>query len=238
SMLGFGTQFLDGELDGLPDLVVTNGHIHEFSSPGVSYAMRPQYFRNLGGGRFEELPAEQLRGPLAPQAEGRQLRGPLAPQAEGRQLRSPLAPQAEGGGYFEQPCFGRSLARLDFNRDGRDDFAVSSLDVPVALVRNQTESAGHFLSVQLRGTRSSRDAIGAVVTVQMGEHRQTQWLNAGDGFQASNQRHLTFGLGAARRIDKLHIAWPSGTEQEFDGLAADQELIFVEGVPRMTMLSQ
>ncbi|HVA49835.1 MAG TPA: FG-GAP-like repeat-containing protein [Pirellulales bacterium] len=196
AMLGFGTQFLDGELDGLADLVVTNGHVHEFSSPGVSYAMRPQYFRNLGGGRFEELPADRL------------------------------------GAYFEQACFGRSLARLDFNRDGRDDFAVSSLDAPLALLCNRTEPAGHFLAVQLKGVRSSRDAVGAVVTIQIGERRQTQWLKAGDGFQASNQRQLTFGLGAARRIEKLHIAWPSGVAQEYTDLPADESLILVEGVPR------
>ena len=200
SMLGFGTQFIDGELDGLSDLVVTNGHVHEFSSPGVSYAMPPQYFRNIGGGRFEEVPATSL------------------------------------GRYFEQKYFGRSLVRLDWNRDGREDFAISSLETPIALVTNQTDDAGHFLAVQLRGVRSSRDAIGAVVTVAIGERRQTQWLNAGDGYQASNQRQLVFGLGDAKRIDKLTIHWPSGVEQEFRDLAADQELILVENSPRITVI--
>src|SRR5204862_536023 len=60
-MLGFGTQFLDGELDGLPDLVVTNGHVSDRRSKGVPYEMPPQYFQNIGGGRFEE-PKRQLLG--------------------------------------------------------------------------------------------------------------------------------------------------------------------------------
>lgn len=195
AMLGFGTQFLDGDLDGQMDLVVANGHIHEFSSPGVSYAMRPQYFRNDGGGRFKEVQPDRL------------------------------------GPYFERPCFGRSLVRLDFNRDGREDFAVSSLDVPAAVVCNRTEISGHFLSVRLHGVKAARDAIGAVVKVVAGDRELTQWLCAGDGFQASNQRGLLFGLGDRNRIDKLTVAWPSGSVQTLAELSADSELVLIEGLP-------
>ena len=201
-MVGFGAQFLDAELDGLLDLVVTNGHVHEFSEPGVSYAMRPQFFRNLGGGRFQQAPADKL------------------------------------GPYFRQAYFGRGLARLDFNRDGRDDFAVSALETPVALLCNQTGRAGHFLAVQLRGVSSSRDAIGAVVTIDVGGRRQTQWLNAGDGFHASNERQLTFGIGRATRVDRMTVSWPSGLVQDFSDLPADQEFILVEGSAGATTIAR
>lgn len=201
-MLGFGAQFLDAELDGRLDLVVTNGHVHEFSEPGVSFAMRPQFFRNRGEGRFEQVAADKL------------------------------------GPYFCQAYFGRGLARLDFNRDGRDDFAVSALETPVALLRNQTSPAGHFLAVQLRGVSSSRDAIGAAVSVAAGGRRQTQWLNAGDGFHASNERRLTFGIGGATRVDRLTVCWPSGLEQDFSDLPADQDLVLVEGSPDATAITR
>ncbi|HEU5432511.1 MAG TPA: CRTAC1 family protein [Thermomicrobiales bacterium] len=199
-MLGFGAQFLDADLDGRLDLVVTNGPVEDLSDRQVPYRMRPQYFRGLGGGRFQELPAADL------------------------------------GEFFQGEYLGRSLARIDFNRDGREDFVVSHLKAPAALVCNTSQETGHFLAVQLRGVQSSRDAVGARVTIELGGRSQTAWLLGGDGYQASNQRQLVFGLGADARVAKLNIRWPSGLVQEFADLAADQELVFVEGSPRITHL--
>lgn len=62
-LLGWGTQFVDGELDGRPDLIVTNGHVNDLRSKGRPYQMPPQYFRNVGEGRFEEVSASTL-GPF------------------------------------------------------------------------------------------------------------------------------------------------------------------------------
>ena len=57
-------------------------------------------------------------------------------------------------------------------------------------------------------------------------------LTAGDGFQASNERMLTFGLGDAERVDALEVQWPSGLRQEYHDLAVDREWMLIEGSPR------
>ncbi|HUG91527.1 MAG TPA: FG-GAP-like repeat-containing protein [Planctomycetaceae bacterium] len=67
--LGFGAQAVDAELDGLPDLVVTNGHVDNWTRDGIDWQMPPQFFRNLGQGRFVELPPSGL----GPYFEGRYL---------------------------------------------------------------------------------------------------------------------------------------------------------------------
>jgi tetratricopeptide (TPR) repeat protein len=54
-LLGFGTQFLDADLDGRLDLIILNGHIDDLSGNGQNYRMRPQFFRGLPGPRFVEL---------------------------------------------------------------------------------------------------------------------------------------------------------------------------------------
>ena len=69
-LLGFGTQFIDGELDGFPDLIVTNGHVDRSWATGEPDEMRPQYFRNRGDGRFDEIPGTQLGDFFVQQREG------------------------------------------------------------------------------------------------------------------------------------------------------------------------
>lgn len=192
-MLGFGTQFLDAELDGLPDLVQANGHIDDYSFEGKPYRMRPQLFRNGGAARFAELPAGSL------------------------------------GEWFQGEYLGRGLARLDWNGDGLEDFAVSDLEGPAALVANRTEGAGRFVAVRLAGVESARDAIGAAVTVRAGGKTRARQLTAGDGYQASNERKLVYGLGAGDRVEELTVRWPSGRAQTFRGLAAGGEYLLIEG---------
>lgn len=197
SMLGFGTQFLDGDLDGHLDLVLTNGHIDDLSSIGQPYKMPPQYFHNQGQGRYREVSAGQL------------------------------------GPFFEGKYLGRGLSRVDWNRDGREDFVVSHMNAPAALVTNTTETANHFLAVKVRGSQTSRDAIGATIRLKVGSQQRTAQLTGGDGYHASNERQLLFGLGTDAVIDELTIRWPRGTTQTWKNLAADRELLFIEGQDRM-----
>jgi hypothetical protein len=57
-MLGFGTQALDVDLDGWPDLFVTNGHIDEKYSQGGTWKMAPQLYRNRGRAVFDDVSAD------------------------------------------------------------------------------------------------------------------------------------------------------------------------------------
>ena len=197
NLLGFGTQFLDADLDGWQDLIITNGHIDDLQSNGEPYQMPTQVFRNSGASHFAEVPESQL------------------------------------GPFFRQKHLGRGLARIDWNRDGRDDFVVSHLLEPASLLSNETGGAGHFLVVQLRGTRSSRDALGTTVEILVDGRNITRQLTGGDGYQASNERQLCIGLGAASSIRKLTVHWPSGESESWNDVSGDQAIMLIEGTSRV-----
>jgi len=198
-MLGFGTQFLDADLDTWPDLMLVNGHVDDFSHLGTPYRMRPQFFRNLQGQRFAELPAES------------------------------------SGDWFAQPQLGRAMARLDWNRDGLDDVAISHLDTPAALVTNQTPSGGNFLALTLHGVTTNRDAIGTRIEFQCQDRKIVSQMVAGDGYQASNERKLVLGLGTADRARHVQITWPDGSTQHWEELTGGQEYLIVQGRDPLVM---
>lgn len=197
ALLGFGTQFLDADLDGRLDLLVTNGHIDDYRRYGRPYKMPPQFYRNLGGGRFSVQPAIRV------------------------------------GPHFSRELLGRGLARVDWNRDGREDAVISHLDQPAALLTNTTERCGRHLSIRLRGVRSSRDAVGTTVVVHAENRTITRQLTAGDGYQANNERLLVFGLSSLKNVQRLDVKWPSGARESFHRLDTDSEYLFVEGAGRV-----
>ena len=57
--LGWGTGFIDFDNDGLLDIFVANGHVYPSVDQrdwGTTWAQRPQLFRNIDGGKFQEVP--------------------------------------------------------------------------------------------------------------------------------------------------------------------------------------
>lgn len=136
------------------------------------------------------------------------------------------------GPYFAGKHLGRGLARLDFNRDGLDDYAVSHLDSPFALVRNETEAHGNFVSLRLVATKTSRAAIGTIVRVTVGDRTYVHQLTAGDGYMASNERRLTIGLGRDAQECAVEVTWMSGEVEAFGRIEANTHSILVESLGR------
>jgi hypothetical protein len=139
-------------------------------------------------------------------------------------------PTNQLGVWSSVKTVGRTVARLDWNQDGKADLVVGLMDVPHYILENTSDAAANgFLSLRLVATESARDAIGATVTVDVGSSQFLHQLTAGDGYASCNERRLLIGCGTSSVVDRLTVKWPSGTTQVFSDVATSQSAIVVEG---------
>jgi hypothetical protein len=171
--------------------------------------------------------------------------GHVYPEVEGKQLGDSYAQQtvlyrnngsskfedisAAAGPGFETPRPARGLAVGDLDGDGQPEIVIVNMNTGPTVLRNEAPPAGHSVNVELTGTKSNRSAIGAVASVTAGGKKRIAPVLGGSSFYSQNAFALHFGLGAAERIEKLEVHWPSGLVQSWTGLNVDRAIKAVEG---------
>jgi enediyne biosynthesis protein E4 len=243
---GMGVACADFDGDGLVDIAVTN-----------FYAESTSLYRNLGGGLFTDrttaaglfattrfvlgfgltaFDANNDGYPDLAQANGHVADfRPAVPYAMPAQLLlnngkgrfTDVSEQA--GPPWKVPRLARGLAVGDIDNDGRTDLVMVAENVPLALLRNHTDSQNHFLSLKLEGTDSNRDAVGARVSVTASGRTQVAVRSGGGSFLSASDHRLHFGLGQTELVDQIDVTWPSGRRETHRGVTADMGYRLVEG---------
>ena len=222
-----GADFRDYDNDGLPDIHVT-------ALPRQTFPL----FRNIGDGQFEDMTARSgLHG--ATVARGGWANALVDFDNDGFKdlfvATSHVNDQAEqfenaayeqrnavfrndGRGGFagvsegvadSMPAAHRGAAFADFDDDGRVDVVVSVLGGPAELWRNVTANRNRWVKVQLKGTQSNRDGVGAVVTVGT----QVSTASPAVGYASSSHTPIHFGSTHGNDLGEVQVAWPSGIRQ-------------------------
>jgi enediyne biosynthesis protein E4 len=133
------------------------------------------------------------------------------------------------GDAFAAPKVGRGLACGDFDRDGDVDLLLTTNGGPALLFRNDQQAGDRSIRLQLIGTKSNRDAIGAMVRVFHDGTFQTRMVKSGSSYLSQSELPVTFGVGRRDKVDRVVVAWPSGRVQEFKGVAAGRAYQCTEG---------
>jgi hypothetical protein len=125
---------------------------------------------------------------------------------------------SEAGSDFAKAKVGRGLAYGDFDRDGDLDILLTTNNGPAYLYRNDQSAGQRAIRFYLTGTKSNRDAIGAVVRIFHGGEAQMHMVHGGSSYLSQSELPVTFGVGQRDRIERMVVEWPSGTTQEFKSL--------------------
>jgi hypothetical protein len=119
--VGFGTGFLDFDLDGNEDLFISNGHVVKYPPLPAEVKQVPILFRNMRqpGDKPFDVHFENV--------------------------------SARAGPFFRTRMMGRGVAIGDLDNDGHPDIVLNPMNGPAVLLRNCCESGHHWLGIQLVG---------------------------------------------------------------------------------------
>lgn len=207
-MMGYGVVAGDFDNDMDEDLYIRQGTLFTPTLAGLPF--QSVYLENQGNGTFKE--ALDLKGAVLLQ------RGPGSAVNDYSRVPSVVA---------------------DYNLDGFLDIYTSvgehrMMDnrfyagLPPRLFRNRGNK-NHWIQIDLQGTVSNRDAIGAKVLVYTPDGKvQMRMQDGGNHFCAQDQHRLHFGLGLNTAISSIEVKWPTGKIQVVNNAVEDQVIRVVE----------
>lgn len=193
--LKFGLFFFDYDLDGRLDLLSTNGHL-ESDIAKVQASETYEQSAQLFWNTGKSGPRQKLYALVGADVAGPDL---------------------------FRPIVGRGSAYADIDGDGDLDVVFTVNGGRARVFRNDGGNKNHWLRLSLTGSPSNRSAIGAKVTVKVGEDTYRRQLFPAKSYLSSVELPLTFGLGKAEKADEVTITWPSGKKTELKNLQADKQ---------------
>jgi len=129
---------------------------------------------------------------------------------------------------------GRTVAFADYDGDGCVDMFLANWGQAPILFHNDSGCGGidhpnHWLTIDLVGTRSNRDGVGAEILVRGRDlPLQLRQVQEGSSLGAGNAKEVHVGLGQATRDVLVEVRWPSGIVQTVRPVALDRRIVVVE----------
>jgi hypothetical protein len=153
-----------------------------------------------------------------------------------RNQRNGAFAETAAGETLNEPSVGRGAAFGDLDNDGDVDVVINNLDGAPAILRNDGGNRNNFLTLELVGGKSNRDAYGARVKVIAGDLVQIDEKRSGGSYLSQNDTRLHFGLEQRAKVDAVEVRWPSGVTQKFTNLPVNSFIRIKEGDPAFNLI--
>jgi hypothetical protein len=239
---GMGVDFADYDNDGLPDVAITDLAYQKYAlfrnNGDGSFAyvtdrsgLGTMTLLDSGWGmRFVDYDNDGWKDLLVGQAHVLDTIQFTYPQLRYREPmllarntgRGFVDVSAISGAPFHEAWASRGMAIGDLDNDGRMDAVVTENGGPVHILHNQTETQNHWITLNLVGHKSNRDAIGAAVKIVTREGAQYATVTTCSSYLSSGDKRVHFGLGHATAVQALEVRWPSGMRQTLHDIRGDQ----------------
>ncbi len=193
ALTGFGTGFFDFDNDGDLDLAVANGRI-----------MRGTLLTDGNTPGYWDHYAEPN----------------LLFENDGTGTFSNVSAQSGAFGSLIENS--RGLVFGDMDNDGDVDLLVVNEGGRARLLRNDVAGKGHWLLVNAIDPRLRRHALGARISVVADGRTLHRIVAPAYSYLSSSDPRVHFGLGGARRVERIEVRWPDGRIETFPGGPADR----------------
>jgi len=115
--------------------------------------------------------------------------------------------------YFAKTWRGRGVVPFDMDLDGDMDLVFTHVNQDAVYLENRSELDGNWWILELVGTQSNRDAIGARVVITS-DKRAILRNVVGGGSSLSQQPYFVhWGLPVDEKLMRVEITWPNGVKE-------------------------
>jgi len=189
-------NFMDVDLDGYEDLLITTGHeLQMMNADIIEQAEVIKAQRKMSGHELQKLRTMFPRYAL--------------PNAAFRNLGSLRFAEFGEQWGFTTADVGNGVAMADLDNDGDLDVAVNNLNGVAELYRN--ESVKPRVAVRLRGIPPNTQGVGAHIYVRsLGLPEQMQEVVCGGHYLSGSDPLRVFAAGSATNRLEIEVRWRSG----------------------------